>query len=258
MSWSGCGKICVGILLAACLAKSPALWEAVIWGALLVWIGIGWNAIQNWWSTRAQLAVVPRSVQDEALGFLTAAEVPEPEVTLNGWNGERTETIPETEVEIDGPKQFIASGLTSSKRTKYVGSLLQEIRMEFGLLQDSPANRLVVRRYARDKMREHGVRPSHGADMLPGVIELAFVPSDGEIRAKQFAASDVALAQRDLYEENWVTQGFRGIRWGWFRSPFRTAVFWDKDSRQTEAEKLGAKNWFGPTKGSQKKTPVSA
>lgn len=102
----------------------------------------------------------------------------------------------------DGVKDEVndlhVSGFKNSRlRGRYTHRVLAQVKAEFPSLAHTQANELVLDRYIRDIMREHGLRPSHIACLKPIIVALAFVPSDGEIMARQVLATSQALDRVD-------------------------------------------------------------
>lgn len=62
-----------------------------------------------------------------------------------------------------------------NKRLPYVHCVYSEVREKFGRMEDSPANHMVVRKFAGDIMRKHGVRPTHCKLLLDIVVKLSFI-----------------------------------------------------------------------------------
>lgn len=81
----------------------------------------------------------------------------------------------------------------------YAAIVLAEVRARFGVPTRSAANELAVRRYARDIMSKHGLRPTHMSKLLPYVCQTAFVPSDDDIRAASWGSSEAAVARERLF-----------------------------------------------------------
>lgn len=81
----------------------------------------------------------------------------------------------------------------------YAALVVAEVRARFGTPRRSAANELAVRRYARDIMMKHGLRPSHMSRLLPYVCQTAFVPSDDDIQAASWASSREAVARERLF-----------------------------------------------------------
>jgi len=75
------------------------------------------------------------------------------------------------------------------KNTKYRGALLAMAKAKWPLLTRDSANYQMVWKYLSENMRDHGVRPSHAANMLPQLVELVFRPSRAQMWAKACALS---------------------------------------------------------------------
>jgi len=78
----------------------------------------------------------------------------------------------------------------------FLRAVIADCKVRFGLPEDNSANRLCVHKWAGDKMREHGLRPTHIARHLPQVVSMVFVPSVAEIEAKQIERKSTIVADR--------------------------------------------------------------
>jgi len=71
----------------------------------------------------------------------------------------------------------------------YIGWLMGEVKVQFGCPTMSEANRLMVRRWVRDKMRERKMRVTHQRQWLDIVTNSVFLPSDEDIMAREMLMS---------------------------------------------------------------------
>jgi hypothetical protein len=81
----------------------------------------------------------------------------------------------------------------------YMGGLAKG---EFGLLERTKANKLVVQHWIRDKMKEHGVRPAHIPNLLPIAVAVAFLPTKADKLAAQILASGT-MAEKENEATGW-------------------------------------------------------
>jgi len=81
----------------------------------------------------------------------------------------------------------------------YAKSVLDEVRVKFGVPSNTESNRLAIRRFASGIMQKHGVRPTQISKMLPFIVEVAFVPSDADIHAAEWGRSLAAVKRKDAY-----------------------------------------------------------
>lgn len=72
---------------------------------------------------------------------------------------------------------------------KFVGACVMSAKVVFGTPTDDRANRLVIRKFLRDLMEEHGMRPTHIMKYLDMTTELVFVPSASELHAARLRNS---------------------------------------------------------------------
>jgi hypothetical protein len=83
-------------------------------------------------------------------------------------------------------------------RGAFQAKVIKVAKAEFGYLKRSEANRLMVRKYMRDLMRDRGMRPSHIAHHVDICVAIFFIPSRVDMEAHQIGAA------RDAHERNSV------------------------------------------------------
>jgi hypothetical protein len=71
----------------------------------------------------------------------------------------------------------------TQRRPLYIRKVLDECKAKFGTPKPTEANTRAVWHFAHRVMKNHGVRPSHIAEMIPYVVQLTFVESEAELRA---------------------------------------------------------------------------
>jgi hypothetical protein len=91
----------------------------------------------------------------------------------------------------------------TNNRGRFQAKLIVLAKSEFGLLGRSKSNRLMVRKFMRDQMREHGMRPSHIAQNLDVSVSMFFIPSDVDVVAHQVGASNIAARMNELIHTQW-------------------------------------------------------
>lgn len=67
------------------------------------------------------------------------------------------------------------------QRAPFRAYLVRIGKAKFGVLSDTPANRMCVRKYLYDACIEHGVLARHIADSLDIAVSLVFVRTDSEL-----------------------------------------------------------------------------
>jgi hypothetical protein len=87
--------------------------------------------------------------------------------------------------EEEGSHFYVPDG----NRGKFLAKIVLLAKAEFGLLKRLESNRLMVRKYLRDLMRERGMRPSHIAQQLDVGVALFFVPNEADVLAHQIGAT---------------------------------------------------------------------
>jgi hypothetical protein len=87
--------------------------------------------------------------------------------------------------------------------TKFRARLVMQAKAEFGYLQRTKANSLMVRKFLLGVMRERKVRPSHIASQLDIVVSIFFIPSDSDITAHQIGATAAAHHRDGMMADVW-------------------------------------------------------
>lgn len=84
------------------------------------------------------------------------------------------------------PANFTVGSLGKKARVKACQvKAIQEVRAQIGWVSDSPANRLVVGRLIRERMKDSGMRPLHISQWSPVAIELFFAPTEEDVLAME-------------------------------------------------------------------------
>jgi hypothetical protein len=81
-------------------------------------------------------------------------------------------------------------------KTSLVVQVSNQIKASKGLLEETPANRLMVIRLACDIMKDRRVRPTHAASAVPLIVASVFLPLDSDIEAKAIMSSRAIQAQK--------------------------------------------------------------
>jgi hypothetical protein len=81
------------------------------------------------------------------------------------------------------------------KPARFIASAVNMAREEFGLVSKCEANRLMVRKFLRDKMRERKMRPTHIALHLDSAVALYFTPLERDIVNQLWENSDAVAAR---------------------------------------------------------------
>jgi hypothetical protein len=81
------------------------------------------------------------------------------------------------------------------KPARFIASAINMAREEFGLVSKCEANRLMVRKFLRDKMRERKMRPTHIALHLDSAVTLYFTPLERDIANQLWENSDAVVAR---------------------------------------------------------------
>jgi hypothetical protein len=108
--------------------------------------------------------------------------------------------VADESLEDTGKEEFYTVGM---KRGKFQARLINVAKVEFGLLQRTESNRLMVRKFLRDYMREHGMRPTHIVQHLDVSTACFFIPSGQDILAHQLGASREAITREGMINTIW-------------------------------------------------------
>lgn len=90
-----------------------------------------------------------------------------------------------------------------STRGRFQAKLVKLAKSEFGLLKRTEANRLMVRKFLRDHMRDHGMRPSHIAEHLDVGVACFFIPCRQDVIAHQVGSSNKAQVMEQMIQTQW-------------------------------------------------------
>ncbi len=86
-------------------------------------------------------------------------------------------------------------------RATYARRVLDACKSKFGCPDVSKANHRAVWRFAEQVMKDHGLRPSHRAELLPYVVQLTFVPSVADTLAMDAGRSYEYFTQGGLEKQ---------------------------------------------------------
>lgn len=81
----------------------------------------------------------------------------------------------------DAVKAFKASKNPRPRAGRFIAACVGAARAEYGLVSECEANKLMIRKFIRDKMRKHGMRESHIAAHCDTAVTIYFIPLDSDI-----------------------------------------------------------------------------
>jgi hypothetical protein len=81
----------------------------------------------------------------------------------------------------DAVKAFKSSNNPRPRAGRFIAACIGAARAEYGLVTECEANRLMIRKFIRDKMRKHGMRESHIAAHCDTAVTIYFIPLDSDI-----------------------------------------------------------------------------
>jgi len=88
-------------------------------------------------------------------------------------------------------------------RGRFQAKLVKLAKSEFGLLKRTEANRLMVRKFLRDHMQDHGMRPTHIAEYLDVSVAIFFIPCRQDLIAHQVGSSMAAQSMNEMIQTQW-------------------------------------------------------
>jgi len=108
---------------------------------------------------------------------------------------------------VDNPYQVRGDEIKDVRkmRGRFQAWLIGEAKIEFGMLQRSESNRLMVRKYLKDLMINKGMRPSHIHANLDMSVAIFFIPSKIDIAVNSVGATLDAQRRNDKYYGEWTS-----------------------------------------------------
>nr|WRQ19761.1 MAG: hypothetical protein [Grapevine umbra-like virus 2] len=83
-------------------------------------------------------------------------------------------------------------------RRKASRQIAIELRVKFGLLKDTPANRVILDREGRKLAGGYNVRKVDILQVIPMAVEWALLPTDADVEAREFCDSVAASSVKGL------------------------------------------------------------
>lgn len=126
-------------------------------------------------------------------------------------------TICHDVIEVKNSRRVATNG-----RHFYNAAVVAEIKNKLGLPKCTEANKLVVRRMARNIMEKHGVRPTHIRQSIEKVVAGVFVPDQYDIEASAMLSSNAVTDLRSQVNDSGPKNGWSTVkdffRFGWRRT----------------------------------------
>jgi len=101
-------------------------------------------------------------------------------------------------VQVDDKAIVLKKHRRVSDKERYAITVVAEIKCKLGLPNDTPANRLVIRRMANNIMENHKVRPTHIKRVISMIVELVLLPDVDDCKAIEIKLSCSAKECRRL------------------------------------------------------------
>jgi hypothetical protein len=97
-----------------------------------------------------------------------------------------------------------------NRRALIAVTVSQMAKNKFPISRRTEANRLVVRRFVHDALKQHGMRPSHIRKTIDMAVSLAFTPDESDLEVIAYESSIAYRKRVAFYETPYST--------GWFSS----------------------------------------
>jgi len=104
----------------------------------------------------------------------------------------------EDEEELELEDNFLPRGKSQAR-------MIALAKSEFGYLKRTEANRLMVRKFLRDTMRERLMRPSHIAQNVDICVACFFIPSKVDVISMQMGAARLTTNRNEEMATEWVS-----------------------------------------------------
>lgn len=88
--------------------------------------------------------------------------------------------------------------VTDQAVSRVVREWVEKLKLRFGGLQDTPADRRVAKMWLADEMRQNDMRTKDAVRLIPIVVELALLPNQGDIIAKNLRGTRTAELLRSV------------------------------------------------------------
>jgi hypothetical protein len=108
----------------------------------------------------------------------------------------------------DAVKAFKSSSNPRPRAGRFIAACVGAARAEYGLVTECEANRLMIRKFIRDKMRKHGMRESHIAAHCDRAVTIYFIPLDSDIAEGKRRNGLIGGHQRAEYQRAWARSPF--------------------------------------------------
>lgn len=188
-----------------------------MWQLMLRTATIGLHFASRRWPRRLLVAAAGTLVARARLAGseiqLTAADRREA-AAFEQQSDEEDNAPPGLTVDPDAFDRAICKGVDRGVQGKrrFLRHWVSVLRLEFPARANRPSDRAVMTKWLAARLREHGMRTSHMADMVPRAVALALNPSRAEI----LAAEEADVARIRSVGGRWL---HTALRWLGFRSP---------------------------------------
>lgn len=127
----------------------------------------------------------------------------------------RSECLPPSEEEVTDPSVVMtkrgpgeAPNRSRARGDRFVAAMAKCALAEFGRMKHTEVNRMMVRKFIRDKMREHDHRDAHIVRDIERCTELVFLPTEYDLDLKRWKSSRTAVR---MYDEERKDYGRPGV-----------------------------------------------
>jgi len=108
----------------------------------------------------------------------------------------------------DVAKELQESKNPRQRAGRFVAACVNAARAEYGLVTECEANRLMIRKFIRDKMRKQGMRESHIAFHCDRAVTIYFIPLDSDIAEGRRRNGLIGGHQRSEHQKAWTKSPF--------------------------------------------------
>jgi len=163
--------------------------------------------VRRWWKCGSDH--IPERINTLADNLLAEIEAEAENFGFDRFDSEEADPLTLLEHVPDGLGR--GGSRRIKRRAPYLRHIVSEAKIKFSVYRLSDyteANRLCVRRFLADTMRDHNVRPSHIMALLDRATAMVFIPTKTEVDGALLRGS-MAAASRD--------QNVEGYWWNWVR-----------------------------------------
>jgi hypothetical protein len=163
--------------------------------------------VKGWWRKLFGKPNVPSHVQKRSVALLEVLDDPSVDVSDESLlPSPQPHAVDGVVMTKQGPS--MTQRRCRAKGDRYVAAVAKEARVEFGMLDRTKANRMIVYKFVRDRMREHHHRTAHIVRDIEICVDLVFTPTIYDIERKQRLATDSTIGRHEAVKLDFGKPGF--------------------------------------------------